>query len=213
MFRTILVVRDSRAVHHVWSKQDKCTASRAPRFPRALGNENPAQSFSDRSIQKPLGPWTSAPLGHGCPPRNAFFPGFRGPDRNFCPPTSAGISAWTSAGYPAPELTLWAVFSFLKHFQKCPLSAHQCLADGDLSPKNGAMIWVCAKRVGGGNVPENALSRKVSEPLPKSFWSAQCCMFVEAGWKTYQMKGGPKPVFGKRAEYCFESTVLEERTH
>ena len=31
---------------------------------------------------------------------------------------SAGISAWTSAGYPAPKLTLWAAFSFLKKGQK-----------------------------------------------------------------------------------------------
>ena len=43
------------------------------------------------------------------------FPGFRGPDRSFCLRTSAGISAWTSAGYPAPKLTLWAAFSFLTH--------------------------------------------------------------------------------------------------
>ena len=27
---------------------------------------------------------------------------------------SAGMSAWTSAGYPAPKLTLWAAFSFLR---------------------------------------------------------------------------------------------------
>ena len=44
-----------------------------------------------------------------------FFPGFRGPDQSFCPRTSAGISAWTSAGYPAPKLTLWAAFSFLNN--------------------------------------------------------------------------------------------------
>ena len=41
------------------------------------------------------------------------FPGFRGPDRSFCPRTSAGISVRMSAGYPAPKLTLWAAFSFL----------------------------------------------------------------------------------------------------
>ena len=29
--------------------------------------------------------------------------------------TSAGISAWTSAGYPAPKLTLWAACSFMKN--------------------------------------------------------------------------------------------------
>ena len=42
------------------------------------------------------------------------FPGFRGPDRSFCPRTSAVISTWTSAGYPAPKLALCAAFSFLR---------------------------------------------------------------------------------------------------
>ena len=79
-----------------------------------LGNENSARSFSDRSFFSP-------PSGHGRPRLRVMdvrtemlvFPGFRGPDRSFCRRTSAGISAWTSAGYPAPKLTLWAAFSFL----------------------------------------------------------------------------------------------------
>ena len=58
------------------------------------------------------------PWGHGRPYLRVMdvrtemlgFPGFRGPDRSFCPRASAGISAWTSAGYPAPKLTLWADF-------------------------------------------------------------------------------------------------------
>ena len=40
------------------------------------------------------------------------FQDFEGPTE-VLPGTSAGISAWTSAGYPAPKLTLWAAFSFL----------------------------------------------------------------------------------------------------
>ena len=80
-----------------------------------LGNENSAWSFSDRSFWKP--PW-----GHGRPrlwvmdvrTDMLVFPGFRGRDRSFCPRMSAGISARMSAGYPAPKLTLWAAFSFLK---------------------------------------------------------------------------------------------------
>ena len=81
-----------------------------------LGNENSARSFSDRSFFEP-------PCGHGRPRLRAMDvrtemlvfpgPGFRGLDRSFCPQTSAGISAWTSAGYPAPKLPLWAAFSFL----------------------------------------------------------------------------------------------------
>ena len=79
-----------------------------------IGNENSARSFSDRSFFEP--PW-----GRGRPRLRVMdvrtemlvFPGFRGPDRSFCPRTSAGISARMSAGYPAPKLTLWAAFSFL----------------------------------------------------------------------------------------------------
>ena len=51
-----------------------------------------------------FGSWMSTP-------KCLFFPGFRGPDRSFCPRTSAGISAGASAGYPAPKLTLWAAVS------------------------------------------------------------------------------------------------------
>ena len=73
-----------------------------------------SQKFSDRSFFK-------APWGHGRPRLRVMdvrtemliFPGFRGPDRSFCPWTSGRISARTSAGYPAPKLTLWAAFSFL----------------------------------------------------------------------------------------------------
>ena len=80
-----------------------------------LGNENSARSFSDRSFLSP-------PSGHGRPRLRVMdvrtdmlvFPGFREPDRSFCPRTSAGISAWTSAGCPALRLTLWAAFSLLK---------------------------------------------------------------------------------------------------
>ena len=80
-----------------------------------IGNENSARSFSDRSFFE-------TPSGHGRPrlrvmdvrTKMLVFPGFRGLDRSFCPRTSAGISAWTSAGYPAPKLTLWAAFSFLR---------------------------------------------------------------------------------------------------
>ena len=71
--------------------------------------------FCPKFFGTPLGSWTSAPSGHGRPHRIAcFFPGFRGPDRSFCPRTSAGISAWTSTGYLAPKLTLWAACSFLR---------------------------------------------------------------------------------------------------
>ena len=38
-------------------------------------------------------------------------PGFQGLNQSFCPRTSAWISAWTSAGYPAPKLTLWAALT------------------------------------------------------------------------------------------------------
>ena len=79
-----------------------------------VGNENSAQSLSDRSFFEP--PW-----GHGClllrvmdgRTKMLLFPRFRGPHRSFCPRTSAGISAWTSTGSPVPKLTLWAACPFL----------------------------------------------------------------------------------------------------
>ena len=77
------------------------------------GTKIQPEVFLTEVFLNPPGSWTSPPSGHGCPHRNACFPGFRGLDRSFCPRISAGISAWTSAGYPAPELTLWAAFSFL----------------------------------------------------------------------------------------------------
>ena len=51
-----------------------------------------------------FGSWMSAP-------KCSFFQDFEGLTEVFAPRTSAGISAWTSAGYPAPKLTLWAAFS------------------------------------------------------------------------------------------------------
>ena len=97
----------------LWSDRPNCSHSVSQKVKR-IGNENSAQSFPDRSFFEPR--W-----GHGRPRLRVMdvraemlgFPGFRGLDRSFCPRTSAGISAWTSAGYPAPKLTLWAVFSFL----------------------------------------------------------------------------------------------------
>ena len=61
------------------------------------------------------------PWGHGRPrlwvmnvrTEMLVLPGFRGLDRSFCPWKSAGISGRTYAGHPAPQLTLWAAFSFL----------------------------------------------------------------------------------------------------
>ena len=103
----------SNSLVNCWWKA-KCGSLRDIVGAWLLGNENSARSFSDRSFFQP--PW-----GHGRPRLRVMdvrtemlvFPGFRGPDRSFCPRTSAGISAWTSAGYPAPKLTLWADFLFL----------------------------------------------------------------------------------------------------
>ena len=60
-----------------------------------VGKENPARSFSDRSFLNPPGVMVRTEM--------LVFTGFRGPDRSFCSQTSAGKTAWTSAGYPAPN--------------------------------------------------------------------------------------------------------------
>ena len=84
--------------------------------------------FSDRIFF--WTPWGHGRPRHGRPHRNACFPGFRGFDRSLCPRTSAGISAWTSAGYPAPKLTLWAASSSLhsrRSRQNCQNRQNRCL--------------------------------------------------------------------------------------
>ena len=48
-----------------------------------MGNENSAQNLSDLSSWNSLGPWMSAPSGHGCPRRHACD--FDRPDRSFEP--------------------------------------------------------------------------------------------------------------------------------
>ena len=71
--------------------------------------------FWPKFFQTALGSWTSAPSSHGCPAPKCLFSRISRAWLKFLPPgTSAGISAWTSAGYPALKLTLWAAFSFLR---------------------------------------------------------------------------------------------------
>ena len=75
--------------------------------------------FRERKLSPKI--FVKPPWGHGRPRLRVmdvrtemlFFPGFRGPDRSFCPRTSAGKSARTSAGYPAPKPTVWVALSFL----------------------------------------------------------------------------------------------------
>ena len=78
-----------------------------------IGNENSAQSFSDRSFWKSLrvvdvrtfASWISAP-------KCLFFQDFERPDRSLGRDIRANDPR-TSAGYPARKLPLWADFSFL----------------------------------------------------------------------------------------------------
>ena len=86
-----------------------------------IGNENSAQSFSDRSFWKSLrvvdvrtfGSWIAAPKFL------FFFQDFECPDRSFGP---GYPREWprTSAGYPARKLPFWADFPFLITFAKFP---------------------------------------------------------------------------------------------
>ena len=77
-----------------------------------IGNENSAQSFSDRSFWESLRvvdvrafrSWISAP----------FFQDFERPDRSLGRDIRANDPRM-SAGYPSQKLPLWADFSFLTH--------------------------------------------------------------------------------------------------
>ena len=72
------------------------------------GNENSARSFSDRSFLNPPGLMDVRAFGQGMSaPKSLFLQDFKGLTEVFAP----GISAWTSAGYLAPNL--WPAFPLL----------------------------------------------------------------------------------------------------
>ena len=108
-----------------WKKSEKSEADTVPATPfpeiptysggfsktPGIGNENAAQSFSDRSFWKSsLGSWTSAPSGHGCPHPNACFSSdFEGPERSFGP----GCTARMAHGCPRDILPQNFLFGLL----------------------------------------------------------------------------------------------------
>ena len=72
-----------------------------------------------------------------------FFPGFRGFGRSFCPRTSAGISTWTSAGYPAPKLTQVSGYCQAATDRPClpkPYYAAGSLMDSAIPTRRGGRI-------------------------------------------------------------------------
>ena len=96
IFVSCLFSRGSRGFRHYIVTKYSTTIAR---LSSRIGNEYSARNFSDRSFLEP--PW-----GHGrlrlwvkdVRTEKLVSPGFRGPDRSFCPRTSAGIAALTSAG-------------------------------------------------------------------------------------------------------------------
>ena len=78
-----------------------------------------------------------------------------------------------------------------------------------------------AKRMGGGKRTRERALPKIFGPLQKSFWSALSWIFVQekqsidtwGGWKTYRMKGGPKPFFGRVSFVRFSTPLLFPPPH
>ena len=73
--------------------------------------------FLTKVFGSPLGSWTSAPSGYGCPHRSAYFSSV---SRALTEVLARDIRAngpRMSAGYPSRKLPLWADFPFLKDIQ------------------------------------------------------------------------------------------------
>ena len=66
-------------------------------------NEISAQSFLTEAFGNPLGSWTSAPSGHGCPPRNACFPRVSKTLTEVLSRDVRPNDPRISTGYPAPK--------------------------------------------------------------------------------------------------------------
>ena len=144
-----------------------------------LGNENSARGFSDRSFFEP-------PRGHGRPRLRVMdvrtkvlgFPGFQGPDRSFCPRTSAG--------YPGPKLT-WAAANggvtngglrgvwppFLEIGRNRPFSPFFCLFRP--FPEGAKSTWEIQKTEAKGLFPQissDLLKPPSAAPQKLTLWAA-----------------------------------------
>ena len=90
--------------------------------PLYIGNENSARSFFWTEVfGSPLGSWTSAPSGHGCPGPSACFSSIWGALTEVLGRDISANDPRMSAGYPSQKLPLWADFSFLSYSVVCPL--------------------------------------------------------------------------------------------
>ena len=83
-------------------------------FGTKIRNENSARSFVTEVFGNPLGSWTSAPSGRGCPRHNACFSRMLTSLTEVLGRDIRADDPRMSAGCPSPKLLLWADFSFLK---------------------------------------------------------------------------------------------------
>ena len=90
-------------------------------FPYALPNKNKEygtkiqpEVFLTEVFGNPLGWWTSAPSGHGCPRRDACFSRISTALTEVLGRDIRANDPRMSAGCPSPKLPLWADFPFLK---------------------------------------------------------------------------------------------------
>ena len=72
------------------------------------------KDFLTEVFGNPLGSWTSAPSGHGCPRQNACFSRIWTALTEVLGRDIRANDPWMSARCPSQKLTLWAVFSVLE---------------------------------------------------------------------------------------------------
>ena len=90
------------------------------RNPEGTSRKACLEVFLTEAFGNPLGSWTSAPSGHGCPRRNAcFFSRILTALTEVLGRDICASGPQMSAGCPSQKLPLWADFSFLtKSVQK-----------------------------------------------------------------------------------------------
>ena len=93
-----------------WGVRKECTQKK--------GTKKQPKVFLTEVFGNPLGSWTSAPSGHGCPRQNACFSRILTALTEVLGRDIRANDPRMSAGCPSQKLPLWADFSFLKNKER-----------------------------------------------------------------------------------------------
>ena len=129
--------------------------------------------------------WTSAPSGHA---RNFIFLCSERWGESFWPWASARIFAWTSVGYPAKKLSLWAAF----HSEQWP---HLIIPEGGpihISPANRFMRRKEPVLKKTGPVPSPSSTESCR--TPKAWPSMKALFYRKTYWEHSEKKVSREPL-------------------